>query len=428
MSPQLTLQAPVALPPPELTDYLDKLWSHDLESSSGASTFTLLVWQPAWVEQHLVRTGRLDGPVTGVVRKELLEAAREAVPACDLPLSISPLSPKLAWALGQQSGNHPIEDLRGQHIDAAISAFQPRRLITLAPTLNHGQPLETLVAAYCPLPGEGTVAACGDVVVLRGDFGALQQGLQLLQPLVPDDLPCWVWWNGSLDEAPELLEALGEPGRRLVIDTAMGTPRRCLDLLESRVASGVPVNDLNWLRQRAWRESLAMVFDPPSRRDALNHVVQLDIDVEGTHPVQGLLLAAWLADRLGWHWVESHSVPGEEIRAEFERSDGVTVQFHLTPVPVGVPSSHPGSLVGLRLICEPPGRQALCVILCSESGGCMRLEAGGMARMELAEEVVPMGHATDEWEMARLLGGGHDSTNPLLATAAPLAAKLLPNA
>jgi hypothetical protein len=29
--------------------------------------------------------------------------------------------------------------------------------------------------------------------------------------------------------------------------------------------------------------------------------------------------------------------------------------------------------------------------------------------------------------MARLLGGGHDSTNPLLAAAAALAAKLLPN-
>jgi len=28
--------------------------------------------------------------------------------------------------------------------------------------------------------------------------------------------------------------------------------------------------------------------------------------------------------------------------------------------------------------------------------------------------------------MARLLSGGHDSTNPLLAAAAPLAAKLLP--
>ena len=38
-----------------------------------------------------------------------------------------------------------------------------------------------------------------------------------------------------------------------------------------------------------------MVFDPPGRRDALSHVVQLDIDVEGTHPGAGL--AAGRLDR-----------------------------------------------------------------------------------------------------------------------------------
>ena len=32
----------------------------------------------------------------------------------------------------------------------------------------------------------------------------------------------------------------------------------------------------------------------------------------------------------------------------------------------------------------------------------------------------------EERELARLLGGGHDTTNPLLAAAAPLAAELLP--
>jgi hypothetical protein len=31
-------------------------------------------------------------------------------------------------------------------------------------------------------------------------------------------------------------------------------------------------------------------------------------------------------------------------------------------------------------------------------------------------------------ELARLLGGGHDTTNPLLAAAAPLALDLLPGA
>jgi hypothetical protein len=56
----------------------------------------------------------------------------------------------------------------------------------------------------------------------------------------------------------------------------------------------------------------------------------------------------------------------------------------------------------------------------------MRLESGGMAAMELAEDVVPLPLESEEMEMARLLAGSHDSTNPLLAAAAPIAARLLP--
>ncbi len=370
-----------------MTPYLERLWTHDLEGSSGAATFTLLVWDPAWLEQHLIRTGRLEGPVTGLLSPELLREAAEAVAACGLPPSTAPLAPEVAWRLGQQPGDHTSPDLRGRHVDGAISAHMPRRLITLAPTLEATLGLETLVAAYCPLPEDGgSRPACGDVVVLRGGMEALQRGLALVNPLVGDDLPCWVWWNGYLDEAPEMLEALAPVSRRLIVDSSMGRPRRCLDVLEQRIEAGQAINDLNWLRLRSWRESLAMVFDPPSRRDALNHVVQLDIDVEGTHPVKGLLLAAWIADRLGWHLESSYRVAGDGlgdgIGAEFLRTDGATVRFRLMPVPVGVPKTHPGSLVGLRLICEPSGRPPLCVILCSESGGCMRLEAGGVASME----------------------------------------------
>ena len=226
------------------------------------------------------------------------------------------------------------------------------------------------------------------------------------------------------------MAALASGNRRLVVDSSLGDPRRCLDLLVARVGAGQPINDLNWMRLRSWRESLAMVFDPPSRRDALNHVVQLDLDVEGDNPVKGLLLAAWLADRLGWHLTATYAVDGDGsgqgIGAEFERTDGQTVRFRQMPVPVGVPKTHPGAMVGLRLICQSSQGSPLCVILCSESGGCMRLESGGMASMELAEEVVPLPNESEEMEMARLLSGGHDSTNPLLAVAAPIAARLLP--
>ena len=429
---QLTLQAPTELPPSELGGYLDQLWRHDLEDSAGAATFSLVVWEGSWLEQQLVRTGKADGPITGLLSEALLAAARGEVATCGLPISTAPMDPRLAWALGRLPGDHRAEDLRGQFVERAISAQMPRRLITLAPTLDGSQALETLVAAYCPLPEDGAAgAACGDVVVLRGGMGALQQGLHLVQPLIHRELPCWVWWNSSLDEAPEMLEALAPPHSRLVVDSSLGSPRRCLDILVDRIDAGQAINDLNWLRLRSWRESLAMVFDPPARRDALAHVVQLDIDVEGDHPGKGLLLAAWIADRLGWHLVSSYTVPGNGdgmngIGAEFERTDGQTVQFRLMPVPVGAPKIHPGALVGLRLICERSSGAPLCVILCSESGGCMRLESGGMASMELAEDVVPLPNESEEMELARLLGGSHDSTSPLLASAAPVAARLLP--
>ena len=428
MSPQLTLQTPLELAPADVPTYLEQLWSPEQQGSTGtgANTFCLLIWQPAWAEQHLIRTGRLNGPITGQQSDQLVAAGQQAVIDADLPSGTPPLAEAVISAVAGWDGINPSEDLRGQYIDPALSALQPRRLITLAPTIEADHPLETLVAAYCPLPEEGGgTTACGDVVVLRGSQNALEEGLAILQPLLPARMPAWVWWNGSLDEAPDLLDQLAGTPRRLILDSAVGTPRQCLDLLRTRVQSGQAVNDLNWLRLSNWRETLAMVFDPPQRREALNHITQMEIDVESNHPAQGLLLAAWIADRLGWKLISSDS-DDEAINARFTRGDGVEVRFQLMSVPVGQPSVHPGQMVGLRLICNPDSSPGVCVILCTESGGCMRLESGGMADLELHEEIVPVQNRTPEMDVARLLGGGHDTTNPLLASAAPLAASLLP--
>ena len=427
MSPQLTLQTPLELVPSEVPTYLEQLWSPEQQGSTGtgASTFCLLIWQPAWAEQHLVRSGRLRGPITGQQTKDLIAAGRQAIADADLPLSTPPLDGPVIEAVSRLEGDSAAEDLRGQYIDPALSALMPRRLITLAPTIAPSQGLETLVAAYCPLPEEGGgTTACGDVVVLRGGDAALQDGMTILEPLLPASMPTWVWWNGFLDEAPELMARLACAPRRLIIDSAVGQPRQCLEVLRQRVESGQAVNDLNWLRLRSWRETLAMVFDPPHRRDALSHVTQVDIDVEGHHPAQGLLLAAWIADRLGWT-LDTASTVDEETTAEFHRPDGTAVNVHLMGVPVGQPNLHAGQIVGMRLICQPENSKGVCVILCADSGGCMRLEGGGMANLELHEDIVPVQHATPEMDVARLLGGGHDSTNPLLAAAAPLAARLL---
>ncbi len=428
MSPQLTLQTPLQIPPKEIPSYLKKLWSQDESENKGANTFSLVVWQPAWIEQKLVQTGRINGPILGNQRNELINEARKIVLEKDLPHSTSPLAKEVSRSIQENFQSNKEDDLRGQHIDSAISQLQPRRLITLAPSIDKNHELETLVGAYCPLPEEGGGNnACGDVIVLKGDMKSLKNGLYIVDELIPEDLPSWLWWNGSLDEDPDLLKYLASPTRRIVIDSALGEPSRCLDVLQQRIKSGQTVNDLNWLRLRSWRETLAMVFDPPNRRESLSNIVNLDIDIEGEHIVQGLLLASWIADRLGWILKKDFSKEGHSLKTKFERPDNVLVNFRLTQLPVGNPSIHPGQIIGLRLICKSNQMQkgSLCVILASESGECMRLEAGGMASMELLEEVVPIQNNPVETDVALLLESSRGSTSPLLSNAAPLAAQML---
>ncbi len=428
MSPQITLHTPLQLPPAEIPNYLNQLWSNDESGNKGANTFCLLVWQPAWMEQKLVKSKKVDGPILGNHRLDLVEAARKIVLEEDLPHSTPPLDKSVHASVPLSNSPENIKDLRGQHIDSAISDLKPRRLITLAPTIDNGDELEALVAAYCPLLEEGGGNnACGDVVVFRGGMATINEGLGIIEDLMPKDLPSWLWWNGSIDEAKELLSQLSTPNRRIIIDTALGDPILCLQLLNEKIQTGQAVNDLNWLRLRSWRETLAMVFDPIQRRNELNNVVKLDIDVEGNNPVQGLLLTGWIASRLNWKLQKCESKDEGIMEAIFTRADEKIVKFRLTALPIGNPSIHPGALVGLRLISEPESsdKKAICVILASESGECMRLEAGGMASMDLIEEVVPIQNSSVEEDVARLLASSRGSTSPLLEATTPIATELL---
>ncbi len=428
MSPQLTLQTPLQLPPAEIPTYLDQLWSHDERGDKGANTFSLIIWQPAWIEQKLVKSGKISGPIVGNQRVDLIEAVRQIILEGDLPNSTSPFDFRVQSSIQSEGSIIDVEDLRGQHIDTSISNLQPRRLITIAPTIDKEDNLETLVAAYCPLPEEGGgKTACGDVIVLRGNKPAINDGLKIVETLVPSELPSWLWWNGRIDEAPEFLNALALPNRRLIIDTALGEPKDCLNLLLQRIKSGQAVNDLNWLRLRGWRETLAMVFDPFQRRNVLDNLEKIDIDIEGSQSVQGLLLAAWIADRLNWKLQNCISSKKDLIKVNFIRPDKTIVAVSLTFLPIGKPSINPGQLVGLRLIAKANKKQKndICIILASESGECMRLEAGGMARMELIEQVVPIQKSSLENDVARLLSSSRGNTSPLLASATPIAAEIL---
>ena len=92
-----------------------------------------------------------------------------------------------------------------------------------------------------------------------------------------------------------------------------------------------------------------------------------------------------------------------------------------------MPSIHLGQVIGLRLISKISEVQKnnTCIILGCESVECMRLEAGGMADMQLIEQVVPNYFSSSESNVGDLLSSSRGNTSPLLASSTPIATEIL---
>ena len=427
MKPQLTLQTPLELPHEEISNYLNKLWISEDEESSGANTFTLMVWQPAWLEQCIVRTGLINAPITGSLSPEIIEIAKKTILDNGLSHTTSINSKEFLSLLKKKLSDKNYEDLRGQFFESSISSLNPRRLITLAPTLNDESEIKTFVSAYCPLSDSSIMQPiCGDLVVIRGDSNSIsKEGLKIVDELSIKDLPSWLWWNGSLDESPEIFDYFSKHDLRLIIDTANGIPKRCLKVLNQSIKSNKAINDLNWVRLKSWRESLAMIFDPPSRRPILEHISDIDVDIEGEHIIQALFLISWISDKLEWLFTKIDN-DGEVIKIEFERKNGEKISTCINSVPVGNPSIHSGQVIGLRLISKISEVQEnnTCIILGCESVECMRLEAGGMADMQLIEQVVPNYFSSSESDVSKLLGSSRGNTSPLFENTVKIALQI----
>ena len=420
MKPQLTLQTPLELPPSEISNYLNKLWISEGEDNAGANTFSLIVWQPSWLEQKLVKGNLINGPITGNLSEEIINVAKNLILKNRLPLATSLYSKDLSDLIKVNEPDNLAEDLRGQFFEASISTLNPRRLITLAPTFSDNSDIKTFVSAYCPLNEDNKdQSICGDLVVVRGGANSiLKDGLKIIEKLSINDLPEWLWWNSSLDDSPKIFDHFTSNGKRLIIDTANGSSKRCIDILSNALTYKKSINDLNWLRLKSWRESLAMIFDPPSRRTLLDHITQIDVDIEGDHIIQALFLISWISEKLGWIFLET-SHKSESLLIKFKRTNGEQVSTAINPLPVGNPSIHSGQVIGLRLISKisKDPKKNTCIILGSESVECMRLEAGGMADMHLIEEVVPSSFLSSEADVSRLLASSRGSTSPLFEEA-----------
>ena len=133
----------------------------------------------------------------------------------------------------------------------------------------------------------------------------------IIDPIIVSGLPTVLWAPHRHDDAVRAL--LGLIDVMLLDSDDFPSAAEAFERVFA-VHDDAYVIDLAWLRTTPWRERLAASFDLPMRLRALAHVDELDIRHRDGSSASALLLAGWLASRLGWDPVplELHTLDRRE--------------------------------------------------------------------------------------------------------------------
>lgn len=214
------------------------------------------------------------------------------------------------------------------------SAHPSRALIMLGESDAADQDIDMFVTSLCQTDKRtGAKRLCGEVVVLnaRGKFTVELPSATL--PLLVSDLATFLWWRNEVECGDKVFNALLRASDRLVIDSdefAESLP--CL-LEVNRIFAqenlDVGISDLNWARLTLWRGLLADFYDVPAYQSLLDELdyVRIDYVAPSAEPEavapQALLMAGWLASRLGWSLLsdQSHAKNAETLSLRFSSKD-----------------------------------------------------------------------------------------------------------
>jgi len=155
---------------------------------------------------------------------------------------------------------------------------------------------------------------CCEEVTLRAQGSFVVELPSAALPLLVSDLATFLWWRDAVQVSDKVLQLLMRATDRLVIDSGeFADPRSCLSemnklfgQLNQRSQDQVGVSDINWARLTLWRGLLADFYDVPSYHEWFDQIDHVRIDYvapeqqpDSVAP-QALLIAGWLASRLGW--------------------------------------------------------------------------------------------------------------------------------
>lgn len=412
-TPLVTLQKPKDVSLDEIEAELNEIWSQYKEGAATSSigqadTFCMIVYEPEEFQQLLATLGFYDGPIDGIHGPRTQVAVQTAQRTYDLRVTghmDSDTLGRLREEVAAKPANVPTvpnPDDRGFSISDAIGDQNPRRIITLCPILGEDTGVTAQVSAYCPVQKSmsGHLLCC-EYITLRGTKQALERVGDLVLSLMLPELPKFVWWKATPNPEQQLFATLSSKCNCIVVDSSY------FSNVEAELAkicelkdSGPFVADLNWHRISPWQELTAADFDPLEHRDELMSIDHISIDYEKGNPAQALMFLGWVASRLNWEPTEYKLTGGiYDLRnITFKATDGRTINAELAAIPTADWGEIQGDLVGLRLSSDQ-----FCSILCSETTGCMRMEAGGSAQACRTEQVTSLSDLRAEELMSKQL-------------------------
>jgi glucose-6-phosphate dehydrogenase assembly protein OpcA len=264
-----------------------------------------------------------------------------------------------------------------------IALRNPCRIITLCPIAGEDEGVKAQVSAYCPIQKQSSsTLVCCEYITLTGTTTALERIGGMIPALLIGGLPKFLWWKATPDSQNPLFKRLAAVCNNVIVDSCnFNSPEKDLLTLQDLADTGVPLADLNWRRLSAWQELTAEAYDAPQRRAALRQVDRVNIDYEKGNPAQALLFLGWLASRLEWEPVSYQKESGDYdiTNIVFVSKDQRQIAAELAGVPVADIGEIIGDLIALRL--SSSNAEANCgTVICTETGGCMRMETQGGAQ------------------------------------------------
>ena len=199
-------------------------------------------------------------------------------------------------------------------LDEVTQQTPTRAVVLLADTASNESALDAYVSTRCQAAPRGGKQVCGEQVTIEAAGPALEHLATAAEPLLVPDIPTFLWWKDIPHYEDKLFARIVELSDRVVIDSAaFDHPREDLARVAQLVAehTRIALSDLNWGRLTTWRNLLASFWDVDSYREHLGRPDAVEIEfappaaAKDQTSAQALLLAGWLASRLGWELVSA---------------------------------------------------------------------------------------------------------------------------